>query len=131
MNCNDNNRFACKVRIVTPGQKINQIKNKIDPNIIKPNESDKDKAKITFTDIKKEEKKKKEIDKKENDKKKDVKIPGMRLIETIKKDRKDLIVKPNKIKIEIDGMGRSDKLKEKSEKLQKLKDLLKELKENS
>ena len=129
MNCNDNNRFACKVRIVTPGQKINQIKNKIDPNIIKPNESDKDKAKITFTDIKKEEKKKKEIDKKEHDKKKDVKIPGMRLIETIKKDRKDLIVKPSKI--EIDGTGRSDKLKEKSEKLQKLKDLLKELKENS
>ena len=130
MNCNDNNRFACKVRIVTPGQKINQIKNKIDPNIIKPNESDKEE--ITFKEIIKEDKKKakkQELDKKENDKK--VKIPGMRLIETIKKDRKDLIVKPNKIKIEIDGTGRSDKLKEKSEKLQKLKDLLKELKENS
>jgi len=130
MNCNDNNRFECKVRRITPGQKINQIKNKIDPNIIKPTEQEKDKAKITFTDIKKEEKKK-ENDKKENDKKKDVKIPGMRLIETIKKERKDLIVKPDKIKIEIDGTGRSDKLKEKSEKLQKLKDLLKELKENS
>ena len=53
----------------------------------------------------------------------------MRLIETIKKERKDLIVKPDKIKI--DGMGKSEKLKEKQEKLQKLKDLLKELKENS
>jgi hypothetical protein len=40
-----------------------------------------------------------------------------------------LIVKPDKIKI--DGMGKSDKLKEKNEKLQKLKDLLKELKEHS
>ena len=60
MNCN--NRFACKIKIVTPGQKINQIKNKIDPNIIKPHEPDKNKAKITFTDIKKEEKTKKEND---------------------------------------------------------------------
>ena len=126
---NGDNRFACKIKIVTPGNKINQIKNKIDPSIIKPSESDKDKVKITFNDIKKEEKKKKEIDKKENDKKKKVKIPGMRLIESIKRDRKDLIVKPDKIKI--DGMGKSEKLKEKQEKLQKLKDLLKELKENS
>ena len=126
---NGDNRFACKIKIVTPGNKINQIKNKIDPSIIKPSESDKDKVKITFNDIKKEEKKKKEIDKKENDKKEKVKIPGMRLIETIKKERKDLIVKPDKIKI--DGMGKSEKLKEKQEKLQKLKDLLKELKENS
>ena len=129
MNCNDNNRFECKIRKITQAQKINQIKNKIDPRIIKPSESDKDKVKITFNDIKKEEKKKKEIDKKENDKKEKVKIPGMRLIETIKKERKDLIVKPDKIKI--DGMGKSEKLKEKQEKLQKLKDLLKELKENS
>ena len=126
---NGNNRFACKIKIVTPGNKINQIKNKIDPSIIKPSEPEKNKAKITFNDIKKEEKKKKEIDKQENDKKEKVKIPGMRLIETIKKERKDLIVKPDKIKI--DGMGKSEKLKEKQEKLQKLKDLLKELKENS
>ena len=42
---------------------------------------------------------------------------SMRLIETIKKDRKDLIVKPDKIKMEINGMGRSDKLKDKSEML--------------
>ena len=67
--------------------------------------------------------------KKENDKKKEIKIPGTRLIESIKQNRKDLIVKPDKIKI--DGMGKSDKLKEKNEKLQKLKDLLKELKEHS
>ena len=126
---NGDNRFACKIKIVTPGNKINQIKNKIDPSIIKPSEPDKDKVKITFNDIKKEEKKKKEIDKKENNTKEKVKIPGMRLIETIKKERKDLIVKPDKIKI--DGMGKSEKLKEKQEKLQKLKDLLKELKENS
>ena len=99
-------------------------------SIIKPNEPDKDKVKISFTDIKKEEKKKKkEIDKKENDKKKEIKIPGTRLIESIKQNRKDLIVKPDKIKI--DGMGKSDKLKEKNEKLQKLKNLLKELKEHS
>jgi len=62
-------------------------------------------------------------------KKKEIKIPGTRLIESIKQNRKDLIVKPDKIKI--DGMGKSDKLKEKNEKLQKLKDLLKELKEHS
>jgi hypothetical protein len=127
---NHNNRFECKIKTVTQSQKINQIKNNIDPSIIKPNEPDKDKVKISFTDIKKEEKKKKkEIDKKENDKKKEIKIPGTRLIESIKQNRKDLIVKPEKIKI--DGMGKSDKLKEKNEKLQKLKDLLKELKEHS
>ena len=125
-----NNRFECKIKTVTQSQNINQIKNNIDPSIIKPNEQDKDKVKISFTDIKKEEKKKKkEIDKKENDKKKEIKIPGTRLIESIKQNRKDLIVKPDKIKI--DGMGKSDKLKEKNEKLQKLKDLLKELKEHS
>lgn len=127
---NHNNRFESKIKTVTQSQKINQIKNNIDPSIIKPNEPDKDKVKISFTDIKKEEKKKKkEIDKKENDKKKEIKIPGTRLIESIKQNRKDLIVKPDKIKI--DGMGKSDKLKEKNEKLQKLKDLLKELKENN
>ena len=127
---NHNNRFECKIKTVTQSQKINQIKNNIDPSIIKPNEPDKDKVKISFNDIKKEEKKKKkEIDKKENDKKKEIKIPGTRLIESIKQNRKDLIVKPDKIKI--DGMGKSDKLKEKNEKLQKLKDLLKELKENN
>ena len=127
---NHNNRFECKIKTVTQSQKINQIKNNIDPSIIKPNEPDKDKVKISFTDIKKEEKKKKkEIDKKENDKKKEIKIPGTRLIESIKQNRKDLIVKPDKIKI--DGLGKSDKLKEKNEKLQKLKDLLKELKEHS
>ena len=58
---NGNDRFACKIKIVTPG---NQIKNNIDPSIIKPNEPDKNKVKISFNDIKKEEKKKKEIDKK-------------------------------------------------------------------
>ena len=126
---NGNNIFACKVKTVKPGNKINKIKNNIDPSIIKPNEPDKNKVKISFSDIKKEEKKKKEIEKTENNTKEKVKIPGMRLIETIKKERKDLIVKPDKIKI--DGMGKSEKLKEKQEKLQKLKDLLKELKENS
>ncbi len=71
---NHNNRFECKIKTVTQSQKINQIKNNIDRSIIKPNEPDKDKVKISFTDIKKEEiKKKKEIDKnfKENDKKRD------------------------------------------------------------
>ena len=74
---NHNNRFESKIKTVTQSQKINQIKNNIDPSIIKPNEPDKDKVKISFTDIKKEEKKKKkEIDKKENDKKKEIKIPA-------------------------------------------------------
>ena len=45
-------------------------------------------------------------------------------------DRKDLIVKPSTIKIEGNG-SKSEQIKEKREKLQKLKDLLKELKENS
>jgi hypothetical protein len=118
--------FSCKIREITPQHKINNLKNSIDPNIIKPEE---EKEKISFKEIKKEEKhkaKKQELEKKENKK---VKIPGQRLIETIKKDRKDLILKPEQIKI--DGTGRNEKLIEKREKLQKLKDMLKELKENS
>ena len=111
--------FSCKIREITPQHKINNIKNSIDPNIIKPEE---EKEKISFKEIKKEEKhkaKKQELEKKENKK---VKIPGQRLIETIKKDRKDLILKPEQIKI--DGTGRNEKLIEKREKLQKLKDML-------
>jgi len=118
--------FSCKIREITPQHKINNLKNSIDPNIIKQEEK---KEKISFKEIKKEEKhkaKKQELEKKENKK---VKIPGQRLIETIKKDRKDLILKPEQIKI--DGTGRNEKLIEKREKLQKLKDMLKELKENS
>ena len=119
--------FSCKIREITPQHKINNLKNSIDPNIIKPEEEEKEK--ISFKEIKKEEKhkaKKQELEKKENKK---VKIPGHRLIETIKKDRKDLILKPEQIKI--DGTGRNEKLIEKREKLQKLKDMLKELKQNS
>jgi len=118
--------FSCKIREITPQHKINNLKNSIDPNIIKPEE---EKEKISFKEIKKEEKhkaKKQELEKKENKK---VKIPGQRLIESIKKDRKDLILKPEQIKI--DGTGRNQKLIEKRTKLQKLKDMLKELKENS
>ena len=121
--------FSCKINEMTPQNKINNIKNSIDPNIVKPDEKQEE---ITFKEIIKEDKKKvkkQELDKKENDKK--VKIPGTRLIESIKRDRSDLIVKPNKIKIDFDGKGRSEQLTEKREKLQKLKDLLKELKENS
>ena len=119
--------FSCKIREITPQHKINNLKNSIDPNIIKPEEEEKEK--ISFKEIKKEEKhkaKKQELEKKENKK---VKIPGQRLIESIKKDRKDLILKPEQIKI--DGTGRNEKLIEKREKLQKLKDMLKELKQNS
>ena len=118
--------FSCKINEITPQNKINNIKNSIDPNIVKPEEEQQE---ITFKDIKKEDKKKAKKQELENKENKKVKIPGTRLIESIKKDRKDLIVKPDKIKI--DGMGKSEKLKEKQEKLQKLKDLLKELKENS
>ena len=119
--------FSCKINEITSQQKINNIKKCIDPNIIRPDEGDKEE--ITFKEIIKEGKKKvkkQELEKKEHDKK--VKIPGTRLIESIKRDRSDLIVKPSTIKI--DGMGKSDQLKEKREKLQKLKDLLRELKEN-
>ena len=118
--------FSCQIREITPQHKINNLKNSIDPNIIKPEE---EKEEISFKEIKKEEKhkaKKQELEKKEN---KNVKIPGQRLIESIKKDRKDLILKPEQIKI--DRTGRNEKLIEKREKLQKLKDMLKELKENS
>ncbi len=121
--------FSCKINDMTPQNKINNIKKNIDPNIVKPDEEQQE---ITFKDIKKEDKKKakkQELDKKEKDK--NVKIPGLRLIESIKRDRKDLIVKPDKIKIDLDGKGRSDQLREKREKLQKLKNMLKELKENS
>jgi hypothetical protein len=44
-----------------------------------------------------QEAKKRESEQKENEKK-DVKIPGSRLIESLKRDRRDLIVKENKIK---------------------------------
>ena len=121
--------FSCKINEITPQQKINNIKNSIDPNIIRPD--DEDKEEITFKEIIKEDKKKvkkQESEKKEHDKK--VKIPGTRLIESIKMNRKDLIVKPSTINIEGNG-SKSDQLKEKREKLQKLKDLLRELKENS
>ena len=120
--------FSCKINEITPQNKINNIKNSIDPNIVKPDEKQEE---ITFKDIKKEDKKKakkQELDKKEKDK--NVKIPGLRLIESIKRDRKDLIIKPSTINIEGNG-SRSEQIKEKREKLQKLKDLLKELKENS
>ena len=118
--------FSCKINELTPQNKINNIKNSIDPNIIRPDEKQEE---ITFKDIKKEDKKKAKKQELENKENKKVKIPGTRLIESIKRDRKDLIVKPSTIKI--DGMGKSDQLKEKREKLQKLKDLLRELKENS
>ena len=86
---NHNNRFESKIKTVTQSQKINQIKNNIDPSIIKPNEPDKDKVKISFTDIKKEEKKKKkEIDKKENDKKKRSKYQGQGLSKVLNKIEK-------------------------------------------
>ena len=120
--------FSCKINEITPQHKINNIKKSIDPNIVKPDE---DKEEITFKEIMKEDKKKvkkQELEKKEHDK--NLKIPGLRLIESIKRDRKDLIVKPSTINIEGNG-SKSDQLKEKREKLQKLKDLLKELKENS
>ena len=73
--------FSCKINEMTPQTKINNIKNSIDPNIVKPEEEQQE---ITFKDIKKEDKKKAkkhELDKKEKDK--NVKIPGLRLIESI------------------------------------------------
>jgi hypothetical protein len=46
--------FSCKINELTPHNKINNIKNSIDPNIVKPDE---EKQEITFKEIKKEDKK--------------------------------------------------------------------------
>ena len=91
--------------------KIVDVKQNIDPHIIKP---DVQKEKITFNNLKKE-------DKKEIVKNEETLIPGGRLLESLKKERKDLIIKTKDIK--------DNKNKDRADKLLKLKELLRELKE--
>ena len=45
--------FSCKINEMTPQQKINNIKKCIDPDIIRPD--DEDKEEITFKEIIKED----------------------------------------------------------------------------
>ena len=91
--------------------KIVNVKQNIDPQIIKP---DVQKEKITFNNIKKE-------DKKEIIKSEETLIPGGRLLASLKKERKDLIIKTKDTK--------DNKNKDRADKLLKLKELLRELKE--
>ena len=91
--------------------KIVNVKQNIDPRIIKP---DVQKEKITFSNIKKE-------DKKEIVKNEETLIPGGRLLASLKKERKDLIIKTKDTK--------DNKNKDRADKLLKLKELLRELKE--
>ena len=91
--------------------KIVYVKQNIDPQIIKP---DVQKEKITFNNLKKE-------DKKEIVKNEETLIPGGRLLASLKKERKDLIIKTKDTK--------DNKNKDRADKLLKLKELLRELKE--
>ena len=91
--------------------KIVDVKQNIDPRIIKP---DVQKEKITFNNLKKE-------DKKEIVKNEETLIPGGRLLASLKKERKDLIIKTKDTK--------DNKNKDRADKLLKLKELLRELKE--
>ena len=91
--------------------KIVNVKQNIDPQIIKP---DVQKEKITFNNLKKE-------DKKEIVKNEETLIPGGRLLASLKKERKDLIIKTKDTK--------DNKNKDREDKLLKLKELLRELKE--
>lgn len=91
--------------------KIVDVKQNIDPHIIKP---DVQKEKITFNNLKKE-------DKKEIVKNEETLIPGGRLLASLKKERKDLIIKTKDTK--------DNKNKDRADKLLKLKELLRELKE--
>ena len=91
--------------------KIVNVKQNIDPQIIKP---DVQKEKITFNNLKKE-------DKKEIVKNEETLIPGGRLLASLKKERKDLIIKTKDTK--------DNKNKDRADKLLKLKELLRELKE--
>ena len=92
--------------------KIVDVKQNIDPQIIKP---DVQKEQITFSKIKKE------VHQKEIVKNEETMIPGGRLLATLKKERKDLIIKTKDTK--------DNKNKDRADKLLKLKELLRELKE--
>ena len=93
--------------------KIVNVKQNIDPQIIKP---DVQKEKIVFSNTKTE-------DKKEIVKNEEMLLPGSRLLETLKKERKNLIIKTK------DTKDKDNKIKDRADKLLKLKELLRELKE--
>jgi hypothetical protein len=101
----------------------NSLKQNIDPQIVKHVE----KEDISFDDIKKTEKKEKKIEEKKikGEGNKKVIIPGERLLKTIKESRKELIIndKDKVVKKTENNKSSSDRV----DKLQKLKDLLREL----
>ena len=107
----NNTRRKVNNRKIVYFDKIVDVKQNIDPRIIKP---DVQKEKITFNNIKKE-------DKKEIIKSEETLIPGGRLLASLKKERKDLIIKTKDTK--------DNKNKDRADKLLKLKELLRELKE--
>jgi hypothetical protein len=111
---NDTRRKVNNKKVIYYDKIIN-VKQNIDPQIIKP---DVQKEKIVFCNTKKEE------HQKENVKNEDTLIPGGRLLATLKKERKDLIIKTKDNKNDKDT-----KIKDRADKLLKLKELLRELKE--
>lgn len=131
MNFNgDTNPFQIRITKREEHNITNSLKQNIDPQIVKHVE----KEDISFDDIKKTEKKEKKIREKKikGEGNKKIVMPGERLLKTIKESRKELIVhdkeKADK-KDEKEKSGSKSKINERSDKLQKLKDLLKELKE--
>ena len=130
MNSNgDSNPFQIRITRREEHNITNSLKQNIDPQIVKHVE----KEDISFDDIKKTEKKEKKIREKKlkGEGNKKVIVPGERLLKTIKESRKELIVHDKQAdkKDEKEKSGSRSKINERSDKLQKLKDLLKELKE--
>ena len=125
-NGGDSNPFKIQI---TKRELRNDIKLKtnIDPSIILPNE----KTEISFKDIKKNEKEsKKKIS--GSGKKEPKKVnPGERLIKALKKDRKENFVNINESakKTEVPKV-KENKEQARTNKLQRLKDLLRDLKES-
>ena len=130
MNSNgDSNPFQIRITRREEHNITNSLKQNIDPQIVKHVE----KEDISFDDIKKTEKKEKKIREKKlkGEGNKKVIVPGERLLKTIKESRKELIINDKQAdkKDEKEKSGSRSKINERSDKLQKLKDLLKELKE--
>ena len=126
MNFNgDSNPFQIRITKREEHNVINSLKQNIDPQIVKHVE----KEDISFDDIKKTEKKEKKIREKKikGEGNKKVIVPGERLLKTIKESRKELIIndKDKVVKKTENNKSSSDRV----DKLQKLKDLLRELKQ--
>ena len=126
-NNGDSNPFKIQI---TKRELRNDIKLKtnIDPSIILPNE----KTDISFKDIKKNEKEsKKKISGGKKEKKEKKENPGTRLIKALQKDRKDTFVSVggSEKKTEVSKV-KENKEQARTNKLQRLKDLLRDLKES-